>query len=100
MAVSVRDDRDRHRFVVEADGGVAHLDYEIASDRLTLIHTEVPDELGGRGIGGQLVRAAVARAAAEGLTIVPKCPFARRWLRRHPDVAATVSIDWRTARAG
>jgi predicted GNAT family acetyltransferase len=99
MAVSVRDDRDRHRFVVEVDGSVAHLDYEVASDRLTLIHTEVPHALSGGGIGGQLVRAAVARAAAEGLTIVPRCPFARRWLRGHPDVAATASIDWAAARA-
>jgi uncharacterized protein len=98
MAVSVRDDRDRQRFVVEVDGGAGHLDYEIESDRLTLIHTEVPDELGGQGLGEQLVRAAVARATAEDLTIIPKCPFARRWLRRHPDVAASARIDWAAAR--
>jgi len=30
-----------------------------------------------------------------GLTIVPTCPFARAWLRRHPDEAARVSIDGR-----
>jgi uncharacterized protein len=54
----------------------------------------VPDALEGRGIGAQLVRAAVSRAAAEGLTVVPICSYARAWLERHPDVAGTVTIDW------
>jgi predicted GNAT family acetyltransferase len=40
------------------------------------------------------VTAAVDRAARDGLTIVPFCPFARRWLERHSDVADRVAIDW------
>jgi predicted GNAT family acetyltransferase len=36
----------------------------------------------------------VDRAAAEGLTIVPLCPFARSWLRKHPDEAGRVAVDW------
>ena len=42
-------------------------------------------------IGG---RAAVERAGRDGVTIGPECPFARQWLREHPDVAATVTIEW------
>lgn len=64
-------------------------------DRLILEHTEVPESLGGRGIGGTLVRAALERAANEGLTVVPWCPFARKWLRDHAD-ELTASIDWQT----
>jgi uncharacterized protein len=60
------------------------------------LHTEVDDTLRGRGAGGRLVRAAVARASDDGLTFVPWCPYARRWLREHPDVAETVTVDWRT----
>jgi GNAT superfamily N-acetyltransferase len=63
---------------------------------LILIHTEVPEALAGRGIGGRLVRAAVASARAEHLTIVPWCPFARRWLADHHDEAEGVTIDWNT----
>ena len=59
-----------------------------------LVHTEVPVELEGRGIGGRLVTAAVDRAAREGLTLVPLCPFARSWLERHPEVASKAVIDW------
>jgi len=85
---------DEHRLVYREDGTEAELVYRRNGGRLVIIHTGVPDELGGRGIGGRLVAAALRRAAADGLTVVPWCPFARRWLEHHPDEAATVSIDW------
>jgi predicted GNAT family acetyltransferase len=88
------DEPGQGRFVVESDGSIAELVYRTEPDRIILLHTEVPSDLGGRGIGGQLVAAAVARARSEGLTIVPWCPFARRWLKDHADVADTVVIDW------
>ncbi|HEX2850945.1 MAG TPA: N-acetyltransferase [Acidimicrobiales bacterium] len=93
----VRDVPAEHRFVVAYDGAVAQLVYRLAPEQLVLVHTEVPDELGGRGIGGRLVRAAADRAAADHLTVVPWCPFARRWLRDHPDVASSIAIDWDSA---
>lgn len=68
--------------------------YRLNGKRLVLIHTGVPEALAGRGVGGVLVSAAVDRAAREGLTIVPLCPFARSWLERHPDAAARAVIDW------
>jgi predicted GNAT family acetyltransferase len=40
------------------------------------------------------VTAAVERAAREGLTLVPLCPFARDWLERHPEAASRAVIDW------
>ena len=90
----VRDDTSGHRFVHAEDGLEARLVYRTRADRLVLVHTEVPEALGGRGIGGRLVRAAVDRAAATGETLVPVCPFARKWLRDHPDDVGGVSIDW------
>jgi uncharacterized protein len=92
----VRDDAEAGRLVIEEDGLEAELFYRQRAGRLVLIHTEVPDALGGHGIGGRLVRAAVARARAEDLTLVPWCPFARQWLTDHPDEAEDVSIDWDT----
>ena len=93
---TVRDDRPGQRFVLEQDGGVGELAYEVDDGRLFLLHTEVADALRGHGAGGQLVRAAVARATDDQLTVVPWCPYARRWLREHSDVADSVTIDWRT----
>lgn len=91
------DDRD-HRFVLEGDDR-AELVYRINGRRLVLIHTEVPKELRDRGIAGRLVAAAVARAADEGLTVVPLCPYASQWLTEHPEVSATVTVDWGGARS-
>ncbi len=90
----VTDNQAASRFELGADGSLAELLYRRVGNRLVLIHTEVPVELEGRGIGGALVTAAVDRAAREGLTLVPLCPFARGWLQRHPDVAKTATIDW------
>jgi hypothetical protein len=82
------------RFVVRRNGAEAELVYHLHGDRLVLIHTEVPDALGGEGIGGRLVRAAVRRAQLDHLTLVPWCPFARQWLLDHPDAVAGLTIDW------
>ena len=90
----VVDATDDSRFVLALDGHEAELRYERHGDHLALVHTGVPDELEGRGIGGRLVRAAVDAARARGLTLVPRCQFARAWLERHPDVADTVAIEW------
>ena len=81
-SADVTDNTDASRFELRADGWLAELIYRIRGDRLVLVHTEVPVELEGRGIGGRLVTAAVDRAAREGLTLVPLCPFARGWLER------------------
>jgi uncharacterized protein len=89
----VRDDRSE-RFELTLPEGTAELMFRRLDDRLVVVHTEVPHALSGGGVGGALVRAAVDYAVAEGLTVVPRCPFAREWLRRHPDVAGAARIDW------
>ena len=81
-SADVIDNTDASRFELRADGWLAELVYRVRGNRLVLIHTEVPLELEGRGIGGRLVTAAVDRAAREGLTLVPLCPFARGWLEK------------------
>ena len=91
--MTVRNDAEG-RYELEVDGRLAQLVFRMNGDRLVLRHTEVPDALEGQGVGGRLVRAAVDDARDRNLIIVPLCPFARAWLERHPDVAATVRIDW------
>ena len=92
--MGVVDEQDRQRFVHAEDGHEAELVYEAAGGRLILLHTEVPEALGGRGIGGQLVRAAVERAAGSGETLLPLCSYARAWLQDHADEATAITIDW------
>jgi uncharacterized protein len=99
-AARVTDNQAESRFELRVGGHLAELRYRRNGNRLVLIHTETPVELEGRGIGGRLVSAAIDRAAREGLTVVPLCPFARSWLGRHPDVASRTVMDWGKAPAG
>jgi len=100
-APQVTDNPAESRFELRDDGHLAELLYRLNGKRLVLIHTETPVELEGRGFGGRLVAAAVDRAAREGLTVVPLCPFARGWLERHAAEAGQVDIDWgKTGKAG
>lgn len=91
---AVEDRPEERRFVYDAPDGSGELVYRALPGRLVLVHTEVPPEHEGHGIAGKLVRAAVARAAAGHETLVPLCPYARRWLETHPDEAAAVDVDW------
>ena len=80
----VRDEAEE-RFSIDTGGEPAFLTYSLADGKLYLLHTEVPDALEGRGLGSGLVRAALEHARAEGLAVVPFCPFARAYLQRHPE---------------
>jgi predicted GNAT family acetyltransferase len=95
--VDVKDEPENNRFTATLNGALALLQYRVRGDRLVLIHTEVPEACSGHGIGGQLVRAGIAKAVVEGLVVVPRCSFANKWLRDHPDEAAAVTIDWAAA---
>ncbi|HEY1650573.1 MAG TPA: GNAT family N-acetyltransferase [Acidimicrobiales bacterium] len=94
--VEVVDVPAENRLVVRGPDAEAELVYHLNGNRFVLIHTEVPEAWSGRGIGGRLVRAALARARAEHLIVVPWCPFARRWLKEHPDGAGGVDVDYKT----
>ena len=95
----ITDNQEASRFEFVAEGSRAELHYRRRGNRLVITHTGVPAELEGRRIGSALVAAAVDRAIAEHLTVVPLCPFARGWLERHPDIAARVAVDWGTESA-
>ena len=81
-------DHARQRFTIEADGQAGYLEYERAGDALVITHTIVPPAIGGRGIAGDLVRAALEHAKAEGLRVDPRCSYAEAWIRKHPEYEA------------
>jgi hypothetical protein len=66
------------------DGQTSFLTYKRTPTTLTLVHTEVPENLRGRGIGGALVDGSFDRAQSDGLQVEVKCPFAKDYLRAHP----------------
>jgi len=83
--VPVTNNESANRFEARVGEDLAILMYMRQPNALVLTHTEVPEELEGRGLGGDLARAAMEYARAEGLRIVPRCPFVVTWLKRHPE---------------
>jgi predicted GNAT family acetyltransferase len=76
------------RWVVVVEGHESEMTYSRASPVLIIIdHTDVPDELRGRGVGQVLVRRAVDDARREGFRIIPLCPFAKAQFDRHAEWA-------------
>jgi predicted GNAT family acetyltransferase len=71
---------ERSRF----ESGTAYLSYVVRNGTFDIQHTIVPAELAGQGVGGELVQAAVDYARDAGLELVVTCPFARKWLEKHP----------------
>ena len=85
MPGEVRDNKDKHRFELEAGGRTAFSQYKLAPGTITFMHTEVPKELEGHGIGSRLVRDELEAARAQGLKVVAKCPFVAAYIRKHPE---------------
>jgi hypothetical protein len=81
----VRNNESASRFEVEMEGHLAELQYMRRGNRLILVHTGVPADLAGRGIGSLLVRTGLEFARAEGLKVVPICPFVQSYIERHPE---------------
>jgi predicted GNAT family acetyltransferase len=85
MSNNVRDNTERNRFELDADGHIAFSNYKRSDGLLTILHTEVPKELEGRGIGSALVRGLLETARAQGLKVHAVCPFVKSYLDRHPE---------------
>ena len=88
----VHHNQEKHRYEVEVAGKLALLEYRDAGGDRYYTHTEVPQALEGRGIAGQMAKAALDQAQAEHLSIVPLCPFVRSYIERHPEYKPLVKF--------
>ena len=85
MTDAIRNNTALHRFELDADGHIAVAYYNLAPGVITFTHTEVPQELSGRGIGSTLVRGALEAARAQGLKVAAKCRFVAAFIGKHPE---------------
>jgi predicted GNAT family acetyltransferase len=80
----VQDNPEKSRFELIVDGYTALAAYRLKPGVITFTHTEVPKELGGRGIGSLLAKGALDQVRARGLKVVPLCPFIKAYIEKHP----------------
>jgi len=87
MTSAITHDMVGHKFTTIVDGHEGYVDYERGDGRIVITHTVVPSEIGGRGIAGELVKAALDFARIEGLKVVPECSYAAGYLQKNPEYA-------------
>ena len=57
----------------------------MAGSRVIIDHTQVDDSLRGKGVGAQLVLAAVQFARSENVRLMPLCPYAKSVFDKTPE---------------
>jgi hypothetical protein len=90
---TISHDQGAMRFTTEVDGHRAELDYTVANGVMTIAHTGVPTEIGGRGIAADLMRSALKFAAERGWSINPACSYAAAYMRRHAQAPDKAHMD-------
>lgn len=84
--MEIKDERAEHaRYSAYVDGvRIGFASCIQVRDTLLLPHVEVDVDRRDLGIGSMLVRRAMDDARDEGNTVLPLCPFTRRWVDLHP----------------
>lgn len=84
-----------HQFEVHEDGKVVgHLEYTVGHHGdVSLTHTKVEEEYGGRGLAGELVRHAMDDIRTAGYRVRPLCSYVKTWLERNPGYDDLVISD-------
>jgi predicted GNAT family acetyltransferase len=85
-AFTITDNAGAQRYEVHVNGELAgFVTYKRSPGRIVFIHTETLDAFAGHGVAARLVRAVLDEARAQGLRVVPRCPYVARFIAEHPE---------------
>jgi len=87
-APDIRHESAQSRFATTVDGHEAELVYQLRDGVVRIVHTGVPQAIGGRGVAAALVQKALDFARAEGYKVRPDCAYAAQYFQRHPELGA------------
>jgi hypothetical protein len=79
---TINHDPAAHRFTAAVEDHLAVLDYTLDGGVMSIMHTNVPPAVQGRGIAAELMGAALGAAQAGGWTVNPVCSYAVEYLRK------------------
>ena len=87
MSVELTLNEAENRYEAHVDGELAGFaEFVLEGERIIFTHTAVEDRCEGEGIGSTLARFALDDVRARGgLRVVPRCPFIKAWIDRHPE---------------
>ncbi len=93
MEVKHQELENKGRFYIgEKNDKKGEMTYSKAGDKLIIIdHTEVSDELRGKGAGKQMLMKAVEMARNKDLKILPLCPYAKSVFDKDESISDVLS---------
>ena len=96
MDLQITDETDERAYIArDEDGEVGRAVYRVRGDLIAFMHTETDDRVQGKGVGSELVRAALDDAKAKGLQVLPFCPFVQHVIEKTPEYADLVPVEYR-----
>ena len=85
MTEAVRNNTALSRFELDLDAGLAFASYRTSPGTITIVHTEVPANIRGGGVGSKFVRGVLGEVRRQGLKLVPQCGFVRAFMAKNPE---------------
>jgi predicted GNAT family acetyltransferase len=85
MEHQIKVNEAQNQFELNLEEGLALISYELDSNVLSILHTEVPEEVEGQGIASELAKFALDYARENQLKVKNYCRFVQIYLRRHPE---------------
>jgi predicted GNAT family acetyltransferase len=86
MTTTVRDNPGDSRYDVYSDDELAGFTtYELTGNQIAFNHTETFPAFAGKGLAKQLVTGALDDVRRRGLTVLPFCPYVRKFISLYPD---------------
>jgi uncharacterized protein len=93
---TVVDDTEHSRFEIRVGDQLAgFVQYHRRGDLIAFVHTEIDERYEGRGLAGRLIAHALDAARAEGLAVLPFCPFVRDYINEHREYLDLVPLAQR-----
>ncbi len=80
--LDIKHEKESNRFTMDINGEIAKVDYSLRDGKMYLVHSEVPYNLRGKGIGKVLVEKTFEKLTEEGYKAVAVCSYIRAVARR------------------
>lgn len=96
LEVNVVKNDETKRFELTVDDHIAFIDFtQRGTDVIKLIHTEVPEALGGRGVAAALVEKTLIYLEEHHFSLYPICPYVFAYIKKHPEWKRIVNENFK-----
>lgn len=85
MEYTITHNTTNHRFETEVEGYKARIEYALRNSTISILHTWVPQPIGGRGIAAALTVYALEYAKQNNLSVLPVCSYTKTYITRHKE---------------